>query len=173
MWNDSKTISHNYPPWNSIPSHAWGHLRSAHLLSQYREQHSGTFSASGKASCLCCKMSKTAISIYETSMQIPCNILFKYTFLSDSKYRKFFSALYMFSWPWLHSTKERILLKVQKTHTTILDIPVPLLQLNIGQRNKSTGTNLGVRESRWEQWPLKANTATSSKNFLQGTSGKK
>lgn len=27
MCNGSRTISHDYPPWNSIPSHAWGHLR--------------------------------------------------------------------------------------------------------------------------------------------------
>lgn len=27
MWNNSKTISHDYPPWNSIPSQAWGHLK--------------------------------------------------------------------------------------------------------------------------------------------------
>lgn len=172
-----QTISHDYPPQNSIPSHAWGHLR-AHLLSKYREQHSGIFPASGKASCLATKHShffwKTAIYSYETSMQIPCNIQFKFTFLSDTKYRKLFSALYMFSWPWLHSTKERTTKKKspKNTHHNF-GHTCSLLQLNIGQRNNCADTNLGVRESRWEQWPLKASIATSSKNFLQRTSGKK
>lgn len=46
-----------------------------------------------------------------------------------------------------------------------------LLQLH--KRNNCTDTNFGVRESRWEQWPLKASIATSSKELLQGTSGKK
>lgn len=99
---------------------------TAHLLSEYREQHSGIFPASGKASCLATKCShflwKTATYIYETSMQIPCSIQFKFTFLSETKYRKFFSALYMFNWPWLHSTKEKTTNKTKqkpKKHTPL------------------------------------------------------
>lgn len=104
---------------------------TAHLLSKkYREQHSGIFPVSGKTSYLAIKCSyflwKTATYMYETGMQIPCNIQLKFTFLSDTKYKKFFSAPSMFSWPWLHSTKDRTTKKkVQNTYTTILDIPVP------------------------------------------------
>lgn len=103
---------------------------TAHLLSKYREQHSGTFPASGKASCLATKcfhcLWKTATYIYETSMQIPCSIQFKLTFLSETKYRRFFSALYMCNWPGLHSTKEKTTKKKpKKPHTTILDVLFP------------------------------------------------
>lgn len=102
---------------------------TAHLLSKHREQHSGIFPASGKASCLATKcfhfLCKTATYIYETSMQIPCNIQLKLTFLSETKYRKFFSALHMCNWPQLYSRKEKTTKTSPKPHTTILDVPVP------------------------------------------------
>lgn len=142
---------------------------TAHLLSKYREQHSGVFPASGKDSYLAIKYSyflwKIGTYICETSMQIPCNIQFKFTFLSDTKYRKFCSALYLFNRPWLHSTEERTTTtkKSQKNTHHNFGHTCSLLQLNIGQRNNCTGTNFGVRESTWEQWPVKASLPPAQK----------
>lgn len=149
-------LQNHFSRLSSLKLHPFtGTSDTAHLPSKYREQHSGIFPASGKASCTAIKYShflwKTATYIYETSMQIPCNIQFKFTFLSDTKYRIFFSVLYLLNWPWLHSTEERTTTKKdQKTHTTILDIPVLSSSSTQAKETNCTGTNLGVRESTWE-----------------------
>lgn len=57
-------------------------------------------------------------------MQIPCNIQFKFTFLSDTKYRKMFSALYTVQLT-MASQYKRENNKNKSPHTTILDIPAP------------------------------------------------
>lgn len=161
MWNNSKSfLTTILPETPSLHMHE-GTSDTASPVSQYREKHSSIFPASGKASNLAVKCShfpwETATYIYETSTQIPCDIQF--AFLSNTRYGKLISALYLFSWPWLCIKKDERTTttknlnwkkKNQQPHNTHHNFrhTHSLLQLNMCQRNNCTSTNHGVRTSR-------------------------
>lgn len=181
MWNDSKSFLMAILP--EIPSFHMheGTSDTAHPVSKYREKHSSIFPASGKASYLAVKRShflwETTTYIYETSMQIPCDIQF--TFLSDTKNGKLFSALYLFSWPWLCSkkdertktTKNPNSKKIPITHTRISNIPVPFSSSTCAKETIAQALTM-EREQVDGNSDHQVNIATSSKKPPTGNKWK-
>lgn len=177
MCNGSRTISHDYPPWNSIPSHAWGHLRYSTPSIKTQGAAFWYFPCLRKSLLSCYKMFPLSLQDcnihlwdqYADSMQYSAQTHISFW---DQIQKILFSPTHVQLTTALQQKRENNKNKPKTTHH-YFGCTCSLLQLNTGQINNCTGTNRGVRESRWEQWPLKASIATSSKNFLQGTSGKK
>lgn len=146
MWNDSKSfLTTILPETLSLHMHE-GTSDTAHPVSKYREKHSSIFPASEKASYLAVKCShflcETATYIYHTSMQIPCSTQF--TFLSDTKYGC--TVRKMRTTTENPNSKKKTNPQHTQFQTYLLPSPAQYVL-----KNYCTGTNHGVRTSRWER----------------------
>lgn len=168
MWNNSKTISHDYPPWNSIPSQAWGHLKYSTPPIKIEGAAFWYFSCLRKSLLCCYKMFSLSLKDcninlwdqYADPMQHSIQIHFSFWYqIQNILFSPIPVQLIMASQYRRENNNKK---KIKKTHHNF-GHTCSLLQPNIGQRNNCTGTNLGVRESTWEQWPLKASLPPAQK----------